>query len=1021
MNKPVELTAEEAFREAEARISAWKPGQPLDLAIEGLERIPSSIGQLSELNVLTLTQWDNDLKKIVGGLRISDLGQLSGLASLRSLDCSDTKVSNLRPLFGLTALCNLYCSRTKVSDLEPLSGLTSLQSLNCAGTKVSDLEPLSGLTSLQSLDCAGTKVSDLEPLSGLTSLQSLDCAGTKVSDLKPLSGLTSLQSLDCAGTKVSDLEPLSGLTSLQSLDCAGTKVSDLGPLSRLTSLKDLKCWNTQISDLGPLSRLTSLKDLKCWNTQISDLGPLSRLTALQSLKCWNTQISDLDPISDLIALRILDCSFCEIQKIPFFIQNLSALNDLILYKATIRSVPTEVLSQDYSENCLDRLRAHLRDSEKSVEPMREAKVLVLGNGRVGKTQLCNRLLGEDFEEQADSTHGILVRWYDLPGTKDEKPARLQLWDFGGQDIYHSTHILFMRSQGIYLIAWNPAQESNENHVSGDHEFRNYRLPYWLTQVAEFGGSNAPLIVVQTQVDRLIDRRKLDPVAEKKFAGFTTTFEIDCSAKTGRHQEDLKEALAECYARIEQPLIGGGRARVKRALEELIRTRRYMTLEEFRTLCNHEGNVTDPVLFLETLHNAGTVFYRPALFNDQIILDLEWAIRAIYAVFDRASQIYQIILSQNGLFTRTLLGQVLWDRHYSPEEQELFLAMMMSCGICFEKQQADSSHRLEATYIAPDLLQELPTDGGWQGDEADHRQKRYYSHLPGSLIRAVICAIGQDAGNQGDYWRHGVRINEVRRRSEGLIVSDFGTGRLTLYTRNGASAELLAILIEIIEREEDRLGLKPTKIEGGPEARMRSEQSIPPLEVKLLPRAKPEWFFSYATDDEKKHNGPVADFCDKIKGENGVTVRRDVNELKYGDNIEKFMRQLAAGERIFVWLTDSYLKSPYCMFELHEIWRESCKRQQDNKAAEDFNQRVVVILEDAKIQLESEIESYRNFWLGEWSSISKEINMPHEIGEITVKRRNNICSFLNNTGEIIRYIQSRVCHQSFDTLKAAELG
>ena len=32
----------------------------------------------------------------------------------------------------------------------------------------------------------------------------------------------------------------------------------------------------------------------------------------------------------------------------------------------------------------------------------------IGNGRVGKTQLCNRLRGLDFEHDSDSTHGITL-------------------------------------------------------------------------------------------------------------------------------------------------------------------------------------------------------------------------------------------------------------------------------------------------------------------------------------------------------------------------------------------------------------------------------------------------------------------------------------------------------------------------------------------------------------------------------------------------------------------------------------
>ena len=43
-------------------------------------------------------------------------------------------------------------------------------------------------------------------------------------------------------------------------------------------------------------------------------------------------------------------------------------------------------------------------------------------------------------------------------------------------------------------------------------------------------------------------------------------------------------------------------------------------------------------------------------------------------------------------------------------------------------------------------------------------------------------------------------------------------------------------------------------------------------------------------------------------------------MTFGDSIAKFMKDIGQGDRIFVFLSDKYLKSPFCMFELFEIWR-----------------------------------------------------------------------------------------------------
>src|SRR5207245_195175 len=112
-------------------------------------------------------------------------------------------------------------------------------------------------------------------------------------------------------------------------------------------------------------------------------------------------------------------------------------------------------------------------------------------------------------------------------------------------------------------------------------------------------------------------------------------------------------------------------------------RRHRTLsrDEFRALCEETGKVSDPDALLDFLHRTGVVFYRPGLFEDRIILDQAWALDAIYTIFDRQRTLPHLL--RDGRFTRRLLEHLVWkEKGYSEEEQETFLALMESCGICF---------------------------------------------------------------------------------------------------------------------------------------------------------------------------------------------------------------------------------------------------------------------------------------------------------------------------------------------------
>ena len=115
----------------------------------------------------------------------------------------------------------------------------------------------------------------------------------------------------------------------------------------------------------------------------------------------------------------------------------------------------------------------------------------------------------------------------------------------------------------------------------------------------------------------------------------------------------------------------------------------------------KGRVSDPALLLDYPHNIGTVFYRKGLFGDQIILDQTWALDAVYAVFDRSRSLKKIERN-HGRFRRSELAEWVWQKHGVPE-QKLFLSFMQQCGICFTIQKEDYEKRVEAEYIAPDLL------------------------------------------------------------------------------------------------------------------------------------------------------------------------------------------------------------------------------------------------------------------------------------------------------------------------------
>jgi internalin A len=312
-------------------------------------------------------------------------------------------------------------------------------------------------------------------------------------------GTYSLRVLDCGSTVVADIRPLAKLSNLQWLrlsNCRG--IADVSPLASLKALKLLKIDNTRVSDLGPLAGLTALDHLDLSHTSVSDLRSLARLSRLERLNFEGAPGVDIAPLANLPALAFLDLSEARILDVaPEFWFKPSFLS-LYLYRTQIPGIPAEVLSQQPLGNCQDSLRAHLRDLQAGAISVDDVKLMVLGNGRVGKTQLRRRLCNEDYDPTVTSTHGIEVRDAKLTGSDGAEKAKLHIWDFGGQDIYHGTHALFLRTRAIFLIVWTPQSEGGREHVHDGMVFRNEPLAYWLDMVRHLGGAGSPTIIVQTR-------------------------------------------------------------------------------------------------------------------------------------------------------------------------------------------------------------------------------------------------------------------------------------------------------------------------------------------------------------------------------------------------------------------------------------------------------------------------------------------------------------------------------------------
>ena len=271
----------------------------------------------------------------------------------------------------------------------------------------------------------------------------------------------------------------------------------LESIGKLTQLQRLIVWGNQLKALPEwIGKLTHLEDLDVSADQLTTLPEsIGQLTQLQKLNVIENRLTALpESIGRLTQLQELDVSDNQLATLPESIKELSSLRRLFLHENDALGLPPEVLgptwrdlmiSSDSPANPAEIIAYYFRTRE-GRRPLNEAKLILVGYGAVGKTSLVNRLVHDRFDRDEKETPGIhITQWPFICANQEE--VRLHIWDFGGQEIMHSTHQFFLTQRSLYVLVLN-GRQGHEDH---DAE-------YWLSLIKSFG-EDSPVIVVLNKI------------------------------------------------------------------------------------------------------------------------------------------------------------------------------------------------------------------------------------------------------------------------------------------------------------------------------------------------------------------------------------------------------------------------------------------------------------------------------------------------------------------------------------------
>ena len=692
----------------------------------------------------------------------------------------------------LTDLQSLDLSSNQISNIRFLEKLTGLQSLSLRFNQISDYSFIEKLTGLQSLDLSYNQISDIRFLEKLTGLQSLDLSYNQISDIRFLEKLTGLQLLALSYNQISDIRFLKNLMGLQSLDLRKNQILDTRFLENLMGLQSLDLSSNSISDISFIEKLTGLQSLYLSYNQISDISFIEKLTGLQSLYLHSNQISDIKPL-----LLLLD------NGLEISLEEYDFRSNINIYNNPITNPPLKIVKQG-REAVIRYFESIEEIQKKGLEAIeiRELKVIFVGEGDAGKTTLMKRLIGEEVIAGEKQTQGIKqVTWLI---NSSEGDIKANLWDFGGQEIQHTTHQFFLTEDCIYVLVLDNRRDEQPE--------------YWLQHILSLG-KDSPILVVSNKVDKpehATDRFNQDFLKDKyNIIGFHKV-----SALNGTNTDYLRDCLIDLIKGYKFPKFSPDWVDVKDYIEQEIELgKNYITKSKLHKYCQNLIEDADERIILNYMKTMGRIsFYQKNLLTRNFyILNPEWLIYALYKIILSEKSITQngeihiddfdeILKQQNDEPTFNL--QKKYD--YEREHHGYLLEMMKEYGLCYT---ADNQK-----VIIPSAFKESFTNTFQKSENDLSFYFQYLDFLPPSIISQFIVKMFPSRKDK-NYWRSGMELYDNETRTNVLIQVDKEQKRIYI----NAQGEQKRRFFDVIRREFKEINSKFSE--------MRLSERIP-LKSKL---------------------------------------------------------------------------------------------------------------------------------------------------------------------------------------------
>jgi len=430
-------------------------------------------------------------------------------------------------------------------------------------------------------------------------------------------------------------------------------------------------------------------------------------------------------------------------------------------------------------------RVHKFKKEKEVTSLYEAKLIVLGESGAGKTSLVQKLINPDasIQNKTKVTQGINISNFHF-STSDGNKFKVHIWDFGGQQIYHALHELFMTENSLYVLV--------DDARNDDVSIVDISFHYWI-QTINLMSPKSPILIIQNE--------KFDKQQPINETGLKRIFNnvkgvLSINLYKSENLPKIRQAIKNEIQKL--PHVGSQIpaqwSNIKNKLQSLSEFKDYIFIDEYYKICR-EHNIAgqNRALLLSTyLHELGLClhFQNDQTLKNVLVINFRWITDSVLTLINSPK-----VIENNGQFYTNSLNNILGDSR-SRDQYSILIDVLKYFQLCY---QSDTE---EESWILPQLLPVSAPDYDWNFVKNLILRLRY-EFMPSSILSKFIVKMHNYIKSIDYTWRDGSLLK--RGSTIALVEQSHINNEISIRIKGKKAKEFMTIITNTFDNIHSSYG------------------------------------------------------------------------------------------------------------------------------------------------------------------------------------------------------------------------